>query len=138
MTKEQKHVLTAIFLYGVALLFICNYVLANGGYPTLLGISAIFSMVAIPLLLIWCGYKALAELAGRHWTKAFIYITFIAIVVVLPKILIPILAENSRDRAYQQVKEFILSKKTNKFSITFWGEKDPQLEEDFQSFCINS
>jgi hypothetical protein len=137
MLNGQKKVVTTILLYGAGILLICNYVLANGGYPTLLGIDAHFSIAAIPFVSAWLAYKGLVALGCRKWGKAFMYITFVIIVVVLPKIVIPILTENSKSRAYQQVKEFILSQQTDKFTVTFWGGRDPQLETDFKTFLSN-
>lgn len=124
-----------IFLYGCALILLCNYVLANGGYPTLLGINAIFSTIAVPVISIWLAYKSIVSLARHQWKKVFIYICILGIIVaVLPKIVIPILKENSEKRAYEQIKEFVLTPTSNRFSVSFWGNEDPSLKRDFQTF----
>lgn len=135
MSKHWNNALT-VLIYGLALLFIYDYVMANGGYPKVL---SIYCSPEFPLIyaLIILGYKGILALTKQQWKSLFLNIALIIITIIGTNSIIPKLAEKSKDRAYQQVKEFILTKNTNKYEVQFWGEKDLQVDNDFQSFMRN-
>jgi hypothetical protein len=135
MTK-CRNIISTILSYGFALLLVCDYVLANGGYPTVL----VYFHPGLPIVVVfvWFGYKGWVALATQQWRRLFIHILFLAVAIIGSKVVIPILAENSKNSAYQQVKEFLLSHNAQKLEVGFWtGEKDPEVDRDFQSFLSN-
>src|SRR4030042_3227211 len=99
MSTSHKYtrIVMEIIFFGLAGIFLCDYVLANGGYhtillyfhPVLLMVSRIFVIVAF----IWAGFKALALAANRQWRKSLILITCIALILIGAKLTIKVLAE---------------------------------------------
>ena len=110
-----------IFLYGLTTIFLIDYILAHGGYLTILTyyhpIMLALSSTLIVSLLIWNALRAIEFALKKQWKKSLFIVICLAIIFFGSKITIKILAEKSERKAYHLVGLFFSRKDAN-FAVT--------------------
>jgi hypothetical protein len=133
MNLRYKQI-TVILLYGFTIILLIDYVLANGGYHTILPayhpIMVGFSSILIISLLIWNLLKAVEAAAKRQWVKSLIIILCLAILFFGTKITVKILAERSEKRAFELVELFFAQNNTTNFDV----EIREEVEQNYRFF----
>ncbi len=125
----------SIVIYGIALLLICDSILAQGGYRTIISryhpLFVYLSLASVPGMILWLVYKAYAAFRIHLHRRGLIIIVCIISLIIGTRIIIPSLAERSEKKAYDLLKVFLAGQRD-----TFTVDIEKDVEEDFQDFLV--
>ena len=132
MNPRYKQIAT-IFIYGFTTLLLIDYVLANGGYYTVLTyyhpVMVALSSTLIVSMLIWNILRAIESAIKCQWKKSLIILLCLVIIFFGTKVTIKILAEKSEKKANNLVGLFFTADGTN-----FDVQIDDEVRQDYSFF----
>ena len=133
----RLHYMRTIFkvaFFFLAGIFFCDYVMAKGGYPTLLPYTHPASLIApgvvVVAAFIWIGFYTIMLGINHKWMRFSILAGCIAVLLVGAKMTTSVLAKNSEKRAYKVVSSFFTGNGSD-FAITV----DNSVKRSYHAFA---